>query len=401
MHVCGVVALAVLAFPAAGAEWEADIRDAQKALASRDFNAAGEKYRSALQKAESEKDQSAGMLQALRGLATVSRLQGNLPESAQFLNRAIRPTRQTAGEASLELADLVSELASVYRGYGARDLSIGTFISAIAIREQHPDTGRENLARDQTILGILQIAAEDHASATETLTRALATWDSAVSPDDVRILPVLDALGGIYRDSAEYSKAEPLYLRALAMREMAAGTDSADLIGTLDSLSYVYFGQKKFAEAEPFYKRLLATWEASAGREHPMVALTLEKLGVFYAAQDKYADAEPLFERSIAIRAAALLQSVNHKGRSQLMQNKPKEAEEVYRAAIAMGDSFKLRDELLDPVLRVYERILRDTGKPREAKLIDERIRAALIRKADRSGTRKPLPPPAPGPVKN
>jgi tetratricopeptide (TPR) repeat protein len=401
MYVRSVFMIAVLAARGLAAEWEEDVREGEKALASRDFNTAGVKFQSALDKAQSEKDAVEGVAKALRGLATVSRLQGNLPQSAQFLSGAIRPTRQIAGETSLELADLVSELASVYRGYGARDLSIGTYVSAIAIRETQPDAGRESLARDLTTLGILQIAAEDHAGATATLNRALTTWDACVSPDDLRILPVLDALGGIYRDTAEYAAAEPLYIRALAMREMAAGTDSADLIGTLDSLSYVYFGQKKFTEAEPFYKRLLATWEASAGRDHPMVALTLEKMGVFYAAQEKYADAEPLFERSVAIRAAALLQSVNHKGRAQLMQNKPKEAEEVYRSAIAMADGFKLPDQLLDPVLRIYERLLKETGKSKEAKLIDERIRAALIRKADREGTRKAVPPPPAAPVKN
>jgi tetratricopeptide (TPR) repeat protein len=188
-------------------------------------------------------------------------------------------------------------------------------------------------------------------------------------------------------------------MRALKIREVAAGMDSADLIATLDSLSYVYFGQKKYAEAEPYYQRLLTAWETSGGPDHPMVALTLEKMGVFYAAQEKYAAAEPLFERSLDIRMKALLQSVSHKGRSQIMQAKLKDAEVLYRNAVTMADSFRVADEVMDPMLRVYMSVMKELGKVKEAKAIDERVRAALIRKADREGTRKPSPVPQAKPI--
>jgi tetratricopeptide (TPR) repeat protein len=385
--------LAVQPITAQDSLWQADLKAAQEALAARKYDAAVEKFQSVLKITESSNGQEAGTVQSLRGLGTVYRLQGKLGEAANFLNRAVRPMRVTAGDDSLELADLMSELALVQRAYGARDLAIGTLVGAIDIRGKHPDTGREALARDLTLLGILQIAAEDRAGATPTLKQALGAWDAAVAPDDVRILPVLDALAGLYRDGAEYSEAEPLLLRALGLREMAAGTDSADVIATVDSLSYVYFGMKKYVEAEPFYKRLLALWETSAGPEHPMVALTLEKMGVFYSAQEKYAEAEPLFERSLTIRTNAMLQSINHKGRVQVMQAKVKEAEDLYKSAIVMAENFKIPDEMIDGMLRIYSKVLQQAGKTREAKAVDDRIRAALIRKADREGARRPLPP--------
>ena len=123
-----------------------------------------------------------------------------------------------------------------------------------------------------------------------------------------------------------------------------------------------------------------------------MVALTLEKMGVFYSAQDKYADAEPLFERSLDIRMKALLQSISHKGRVQVMQTNFKDAEMLYKNAVAMADSFKVSDELMDPMLRVYRSVLKELGKVKEAKALDDRIRGALIRKADREGNRLAAP---------
>jgi hypothetical protein len=123
-----------------------------------------------------------------------------------------------------------------------------------------------------------------------------------------------------------------------------------------------------------------------------MVALTLEKMGVFYAAQEKYADAEPLFDRSLDIRMKAFLQSINHKGRSQVMQQKWKEAEVLYKSSVVMADSFSVSDELMDPMLRVYMGVMKELGKLKEAKALDARIRGALIKKADREGKRLPAP---------
>jgi tetratricopeptide (TPR) repeat protein len=387
----GLVAAVVLAHAfGQDAPWLPDITAANQALAMRDYATAAGKFDAALRAAESPKYEAAGAAQALRGLATVARLQGKLDDSARYLTRAMGPTVAATADTSLETADLLSELAVVTRASGNREVTITTLMSAIQIREKH-ETAREALARDLTFLGTLLVSAGDDRAAA-TLQRALETWDSTVAPDDLRILVVLDALGGVHRDAADYAAAEPLYTRALALRETAAGTDSADLIATLDSLAYVYFGQKKYEEAEPFYKRLLATWEASAGTEHPMVALTLEKMGVFYSAQDKYAEAEPLFERSLDIRMKAVLQSINHKGRAQVLQAKLKDAEGLYRSAVAMADSFQVPDELMDPMLRVYMQVAKELGKAKEAKAIDERIRAALVRKVDREGTRKPAP---------
>jgi tetratricopeptide (TPR) repeat protein len=374
-----VVLLAAGLVSAQETTWQADI-------AARDYDRAVDKLQ-----VVANADDPRKRIEALRGLALIARLRGHLDEAADFLSKAVRLTTDERGRDSLEVADLFSELGMVYRAAGKRDEAIGTLTHASHIRGLHPSRDGDVLARDLTLLGLLQIAAEDKLAA-ETLTRALKAWDTAVPPDDVRILVVLDALGGLYRDQSDYLAAEPLFVRALSLREFSAGTDAADLIATLDSLAYVYFGQKKFTEAEPYYKRLLSAWETSAGREHPMVALTLEKMGVFYSAQEKYAEAEPLFDRSLDIRMKALLQSINHKGRAQVMQEKWKDAEVLYKNSVAMADSFKVSEELMDPMLRVYMGVMKELGKVKEAKALDDRIRGALIRKADREGKRLPAP---------
>ena len=237
-----------------------------------------------------------------------------------------------------------------------------------------------------TGLGLLRVAAGETDCAKSTLKQALTAWEKAAGPDTPQLLPVLDALGGIYRTTAEYSVAEPLYRLALQLREASLGPDSSELLSTLDSLAYVLFGQKKFSEAEPVYQRLLALWESSAGPDHPMVALTLDKMAEFYAFQQRYAEAETLAQRALAMRTDKHLASLNQTGRILLMEAKIDAAADLYSRSIQIGDLSQASDATLDPLLRIQARILRETSHPEEADALDKRVKDALLRKADREG---------------
>jgi hypothetical protein len=122
-----------------------------------------------------------------------------------------------------------------------------------------------------------------------------------------------------------------------------------------------------------------------------MVALTLEKMAEFYSAQQRYAEAEPLAARSLDIRTRTLLASMNQQGRVLLMQAKLAEAEKLYARAVRIGDDSGIADEFMDPLLRVYAKILRELKHTSQADALNKRVKFALIRKADREG-RRPRP---------
>ena len=84
------------------------------------------------------------------------------------------------------------------------------------------------------------------------------------------------------------------------------------------------------------------------------------------------------------------------KGRVLLMQAKLEEAEKLYARAVRIADDAGMPDEIMDPLLRLQSKILRDMKKTAQADAIDKRVKAALIRKADREGRRVP---PAPLPI--
>ena len=374
------------------AVWKTELESGKKALAAHDYAEATARFRSALAQAEAAPGEDAAVLETLRACATSLRLQSRFDDAAQFLNRAVPVATKLSGETSLELASVLSELAGIERTLGHRAEALALLQKAVLIRESHTE-GREDLARDLTSLARLRMALGETAAVKPTLLQALSAWERAVAPDDLRLLPVLDELAAIHRDGAEYKEAEPLYVRALMIREAALGPDASELLATMDSLAYVYFGQKKYSDAEPVYARLLSLWEASTSPDHLMVAVTLDKMAEFYAVQGRYEEAEPLVTRSLAIRSRWLIASMNQTGRVQLMQARLSEAEALYERALRIGDDLKVADDAMDPVLRVYAKLLRELKRPEEAAVLDERVKAAGIRKGEREGLR-------PSPVK-
>lgn len=371
--------------------WKSEIEQGKVAVAAHNYTEAVSRFRAALSLAQAPPGNDCGMLEALRNCAIVSRLQGRLEEAERYLSGAVAPATRLYGGKSLELASVLSELATVERSRGNAKEALPTLESAVRIRESHPEEKREEYARDLTGVATLQVALDDPKAAKETLIRAISAWETAVPPDSLQLLPALEALGGACRDSAEYDKAERLYLRALMVREANLGPDSPELLSTLDSLAYVYFGEGKYAEAEPVYQRLLALWKSSAGPDHPMVALTLDKMAEFYAHQQRYEEAGKAASEALSMRSATHLASLNQTGRVLLMQAKLEEAEDLYRRAVAIGDLARMADGQMDPLLRIYSKVLRAADKAAEADAADKRVKDALLRKVDREG-RRPSP---------
>jgi hypothetical protein len=112
-----ILALLTLQPPveAPGVDWKAEIEKGNKAIAARDYAEVTARFRSALAQLETAPGEDAGLLAAIRGCATGSRLQGRVADAEQYLSRAVVVAVRLHGDASLEVAALLSELAAVQR----------------------------------------------------------------------------------------------------------------------------------------------------------------------------------------------------------------------------------------------------------------------------------------------
>jgi len=366
-----------------------ELNEGKNALTSHDYAKAAEKFRAAVAGAEETGAQDSLMLEALRRLAAVSRLQDHPDEAEKALMRAAPIAARLHGDTSLELASLLSDLSGAKRAFSKPMEAILMLESALRMRELQPTEQLVDFVNDLLSAATLRIGMDETGAAKALLDRAVATCDKALPPESPQCLGSLDALAGLLRDQSEYSQAEPLYIRLLALRQAVFGRDSADLISTLDSLAYVQFGLKRYAEAQPVYERLLALWEASAGPDHPMVALTLDKMAEFFAAQERYSEAEPLVARAAAMRTKILIESLDRSGRIKMAESKPDEAADLYRRAVLIADESKLPEKAVDPLLRSYAKTLRSLDRGAEAEAIEQRIAAILSRRVEREGRRE------------
>ena len=385
-----LLAAAASAQEEAPPDWRVSLGAAREACSRLNYRDASEKAAAAVAAAEAVPGNEAGVLESLRLLTAVERSRGNYAEAARAVARALDVSAALRGPASQESAALLSEMAALERSQGCLEQALETVRKAITMRESAPGLRAEELARDVTTAAMLEIKLDRTDSARAGLERAVELWNQA-APGDSQALPAIEALANLHRNASDYASAEPLLLYALRLREAATGPDGPEVIALVDSLAYVYFGMRRFPEAEGMYKRLLDLWEKAAGQEHPMRALTLDKMAEFYSFQQRYEEGEKAASEALAMRTRMHLASLNQTGRFILMQAKLTDAADLFRRAVAIGDLAAAPDDAMDPLLRVYAGILREQKHPDEAKILEQRVKDALIRKGDREG-RLPSP---------
>lgn len=147
------------------------------------------------------------------------------------------------------------------------------------------------------------------------------------------------------RQQGDLVEAEQLYLRALAMREHKQGPTHPDVAVILNNLAAVYAAEGKYDAVQPLLERTVLIRQTALGDDHVLTAESLNNLALLYAAQGQAAAAEPLYRRAISV-----------------LEKKDATQREATRSQ-------------LERVLDNYAALLYDTGRDREAKSIEARVR--------------------------
>lgn len=285
-------------------------------------------------------------------LATVASAASDYAAAHRYLDEAIQFRLDRLGTNDPQtLADRLQQVG-IYRAMGddaqAR-LALGVVIS------KHVQIGGRRapeLPNDVSLMG--QIDYESHEKEA-----AARDWKSSINlrgeidgPLDVKQVPDLDRLGGVYLELLQYPEAEETFRTALLIRESVVGPEHADLLATLDGLAYAYFGQKKWDLGEAAYKRLIGLWAKSVGETHPMMAIALDKLAVFYAAQEKWPEAKEQRERANAIRALNLASGLDKEALDVASSGDVPGAKELARRAVrALDPPNPIYDGLREQIL--------------------------------------------------
>lgn len=154
-------------------------------------------------------------------------------------------------------------------------------------------------------MGGLKRESGDYSEAEELFQRALAVGERALDPDNPALLPVLTSLAAAQVMCGKLEGAEVLVTRALAVSENGIAERDPDLVILLNDLACLCLQESAHAVAEPLLLRLLAL-KRSKGADHPEVATVLASLATARQALGRHESAEELWRRVLDIRERTL-----------------------------------------------------------------------------------------------
>jgi tetratricopeptide (TPR) repeat protein len=245
----------------------------------------------------------------------------------QRLARLSAPQRHELAEAD----DLLKQVVKLRSGSKFRE-AIPLAGHCVAIRKQLLGGSDATYANALAWLGTLYKNNADYAKAETLLRQALAIRRQVLGERHPDYATSLDNLAMLYWSTADYAKAEPLYRQSLAIRRQVLGERHPDYAASLNNLAELYKAMGVYAQAEQLFLQALTIYKQALGEMHSGYATSLDNLAMLYVDMRDYAKAEPPVRRAVAIDKQVL--GERHPGYASDLNN----LAELYRL---MGDYAK------------------------------------------------------------
>jgi tetratricopeptide (TPR) repeat protein len=200
----------------------------------------------------------------------------------------------------------------------------------------------DDLAKAFHNLGAVYRAEGRYADAARFYLRALDLRESLAGPADLSLLPILNELGLVYLEMADYIQAEKILQRAIAIVEEHQAQETTSGADAFAAWGVALETACKNAEAIQWLSKALATRERLAGRNSRPAADAINDLALAYRQRGDLAQAESLYRRALQVYrqssdAGSLVVVLNNLGRVLVEQRQYKEAEQLYREAIGVA----------------------------------------------------------------
>jgi tetratricopeptide (TPR) repeat protein len=306
-------------------------------------------------------------------------------ENAETLYRqALENLENTLGPVHPEVANCLNNIATFYyyqRKYAeAEDF----YKQALEIRikslgENHPDVA-ENIEN----LGILYHVLERYDEAEEHYQQSLALKEKAFGSDHPRLVRCLHNLGLLYQEQGRQDRPEAFFKRALGIVEKSFGPEHVRVIRSLKHLGSFYLGDKDYNVAESHFLRALALSEKEYGPDHVNIAQILIPLGQIMIEKGQYQDAERNLRRALDIceknSDADPVTEANARFHLAYLYhhhlNRQEEAEVLYSKTLSLQEeNLEREDRNMQETIKEYASLLRELGKNKEARELEERLK--------------------------
>ncbi len=247
--------------------------------------------------------------------------------------------------------------------------------------QMHADVARATLATIQETEDRRWMSKDERDRWEDVLQELLAAAEANADPDNlsqasaVEQADLLDRLGRLYLQRAEYALARDYLTRALKISEEAFNSDHPNIATRLNNLAYVLKDLGDLQNARALLERSLKIAEEAFGSNHPNVAAHLDNLASVFRDSGDLQNARVLAERALKIDEASL--GSNHPNVATKLNNLAsvlRDLGELQQARILFERALKIDEITFGPNhpnvatgLNNLASVLKDLGKPQKA----------------------------------
>ena len=246
---------------------------------------------------------------AKNGLGCLYDLTGRYEDAEALLTSAVKDRKQMNGETSLIYADVLRNLAGLYKNMGRYLESEKAHEEAmVIIKNQGINT--LNYSNSLYNFALLYSAIGNYRQAENMFKESLNIIKTIIGENNSSYATGLNGLANLYADIGMFTEAEVLYKKQIEIIKNDLGENHPNYATGLANLGALFYQMGRYEQAEKIYLSVLEFDRKHFGEEHIESAGTLNYMGVLYRDMMRLEKSEECFIKSLEIHKAQL--SVTH-----------------------------------------------------------------------------------------
>jgi CHAT domain-containing protein/tetratricopeptide (TPR) repeat protein len=281
------------------------------------------------------------------------RQQDRLEQAIKVATQALQLARRHFGAVDLNVAQCMTDLASLYnetRDYAAAEslLREALKIWRVKLGNQRPET-----VSCLNILAQVYLSMSNYAAAAANLREVIDILRGLGITEDSYLADRLTDLGLAYyaMDIVHAKQAVPLLREALEIRRRVLGGEDPKIVASLNNRAFLHRSLGNYAEAEPLFSEVVDLQRRMRGERDPEVATALTNQAELYQLMGQYVAAEQLVEEALTIYRSAFGQdhalvatALNNLGFLDYLMGSYGPAEQRYKQALEITRGLSEQD---------------------------------------------------------
>jgi len=269
----------------------------------RDFEAAAERFRLALELAQAPEQDVERLVNSNLNLAMTYNALGRHEEAEELYLEAIRLQEAIHGPADPALAVTLSRLAGLYSDRGEWDRAEPLLRRALSVREDAAGLNHPYTALAVEKLGDLMLAQERYREAIVQYERAAVIRTQVFGAGHRSLAHLLTSSGIAYRALKRSGEADSVLLQALAIWQDGTPAPPEELLRTLNEIVSLYTSAERYGEAAAHKAYVVRIRFAQMGENNPAFAAELDLYADLLRRSGAAAEAEVQAARAAEVRA--------------------------------------------------------------------------------------------------